>query len=105
MNIVNLLGITYKEDIISNLIVGLINESKVFRNSFIKNILNIENPSDFKVKAYTRIATSAGIPDIIVTLENEKDSRLLIVENKLKADEGFNQTLRYSDEKCIGFSR
>lgn len=101
MNIVNLLGITYKEDIISNLIVGLINESKVFRNSFIKNILNIENPSDFKVKAYTRIATSAGIPDIIVTLENEKDSRLLIVENKLKADEGFNQTLRYSDEKCI----
>ena len=23
------------------------------------------------------------------------------MENKLKADEGFNQTLRYSDEKCI----
>ena len=41
MNIVNLLGITYKEDIISNLIVGLINESKAFRNSFIRNILNI----------------------------------------------------------------
>ena len=52
MNIVKLLGITYKEDIISNLIVGLINESKAFRNSFIRNILNIENPSDFKVRLY-----------------------------------------------------
>ncbi len=34
MNIVELLGITYKEDIISNLIVGLINESKNFRINF-----------------------------------------------------------------------
>ncbi|WP_042274736.1 PD-(D/E)XK nuclease family protein [[Clostridium] dakarense] len=101
MNIVKLLGITYKEDIISNLIVGLINESKSFRNSFIRSIFNIENPSNFDIKAYTRIATSVGVPDIVITLENDNCSRLLIIENKLKADEGINQTLRYSDEKCV----
>lgn len=39
MNIIKLLGIEYKEDIISNLIVGLINKSKTFRNSFLTNIV------------------------------------------------------------------
>ncbi|MGL5313040.1 MAG: PD-(D/E)XK nuclease family protein [Peptostreptococcaceae bacterium] len=101
MNIVKLLGIMYKEDIISNFIVGLINESPSFRNSFIKNIVEIENPEDFKVEAHTRVATSVGIPDIVISMEKEDKSILLIIENKLKADEGCNQTLRYSDNRCI----
>lgn len=101
MNIIELLGITYKEDIISNLLVGLINESKMFRMSFLENIIGIVNPSLYNVKAHTRIVTSQGIPDIIITVENEDESILIIVENKLKADEGYEQTKRYADEKCI----
>ena len=49
MNIIELLGITYKEDIISNLLVGLINESKIFRMSFLENIIGIANPRLLKV--------------------------------------------------------
>ncbi|HBF5712995.1 TPA: PD-(D/E)XK nuclease family protein [Clostridioides difficile] len=101
MNIIKLLGIEYKEDIISNLIVGLINESKVFRNSFLRNIVNIECIQNIKVKAHTRVATSLGIPDIVVSVEGENTSTLVVIENKLKAEEGVNQTLRYSDEKCV----
>lgn len=101
MNIVKLLDIMYKEDIISNLIVGLINESPSFRNSFLENLAEIQNPNDFRVKAHTRISTSVGIPDIIIAMEKEDESILLIIENKLKADEGYNQTLRYLDNKCI----
>lgn len=101
MNIVKLLGITYKEDIISNLLVGLLNESISFKNTFLKNILQIDNPSTYEVKAHTRIATSFGIPDIIITINGENESNLVIIENKLKADEGLNQTLRYSNKECV----
>lgn len=101
MNIIELLGITYKEDVISNLLVGLINESKIFRISFLENIVGIANPILYNVKAHTRIRTSQGIPDIIITVENEHESILIIVENKLKADEGYEQTKRYANEKCI----
>lgn len=101
MNIIKLLGIEYKEDIISNLIVGLINESKVFRNSFLRNIVKIECIQNINVKAHTRVATSLGIPDIVVSVEGKNTSTLVVIENKLKAEEGVNQTLRYSDEKCI----
>ena len=101
MNIIDLLGITYKEDIISNLIVGLINESQNFRVSFLENIVGITNSELYEAKAFTRIATSQGIPDIIVKIYNENETILAIIENKLKAEEGYNQTARYSKEECI----
>lgn len=101
MNIVKLLGITYKEDIISNLLVGLLNESTLFKNMFLEKILKMDNPSVYEVKAYARIATSFGVPDIIISINGESGSSLIIIENKLKADEGLNQTLRYSNKECI----
>ena len=55
MNIIELLGVQYKEDIISNLLVGLINESESFRNNFCKSILCISNAKEYEVKAFTRI--------------------------------------------------
>ena len=53
MNIIELLGITYKEDIISNLIVGLINESNKFKISFIENIIGVPNANLYNVEACT----------------------------------------------------
>lgn len=100
MNIVKLLGITYKEDIISNLIVGLINESRNFRVGFLENIVKVKNSDSYNVKAYTRISTPVGVPDIVVTIENEKKAIILTIENKLKAGEGDEQTTRYSQESC-----
>ena len=101
MNIIELLGITYKEDIISNIIVGLINESNNFKISFLENIIGISNANLYNVEAFTRIATEQGIPDIIIKIYNEQKNVLVIIENKLKAEEGYTQTARYSTDKCI----
>lgn len=101
MNIIELLGITYKEDIISNLIVGLINESNNFKIRFLENIIGISNANLYTVEAFTRISTAQGIPDIIIKIYNEQENTLAIIENKLKAEEGYIQTARYSTDECI----
>ncbi|HHD2798783.1 TPA: PD-(D/E)XK nuclease family protein, partial [Clostridium perfringens] len=51
--------------------------------------------------AYTRIQTVNGVPDIVIKLKSNLQDILVIIENKLKADEGYNQTKKYSSEKCI----
>lgn len=100
MNIVELLGITYKEDIISNLIAGLLNESQNFRINFLEKIAKVQNADLYNVKAKTRITTSVGIPDIVIAIENQEKAIILIIENKLKTEEGDEQTKRYSQEIC-----
>ncbi|HBI7045330.1 PD-(D/E)XK nuclease family protein [Clostridium perfringens] len=101
MNLIKLLGIETKEDIISNLIVGAINKSEVFRKNFLENICGINYLEYTDIKAYTRIQTLNGIPDIVIKLKSNLQDILVIIENKLKADEGYNQTKKYSSEKCI----
>lgn len=94
----DLLGITFNEEIIGNMIVGLINNSNNFKNAFGKHILEIPNICDFEVKAYTKNATSRGIPDIIVTAENADEIIISVVEEKLKANSGHNQTFIYTED-------
>ncbi|WP_017212382.1 hypothetical protein [Clostridium beijerinckii] len=65
-----------------------------------EKIVKVENAELYNVKAKARISTSLGIPDIVVTMENKQKAIILIIENKLKADEGYEQTLRYSEENC-----
>lgn len=101
INTVNLLGITYNENIICNLIVGLINNSFNFKIPFMKNILEIKNPEDYKVEAETLISTSGGVPDIVVISENDNKVIISIVESKLKANNGHVQTIVYSEHVCI----
>lgn len=101
VNLIAELGITYKEDIISNLLVALFNNSSYFRERFISKFLKVANPNEYKLTTFTRIYTSMGIPDIISVLEKDEECYLVIIENKLKADEGYKQTLRYASEQCI----
>ncbi|MGY3716273.1 hypothetical protein ACWE42_12205 [Sutcliffiella cohnii] len=101
VNIMRTLGITYKEDVISNLLVTLLNESNFWRHSFLKEILQIENPNTYRMKSYTRVTTSVGVPDIVSVVEKEDVVYLLLIENKLKADEGYRQTIRYASDECI----
>ncbi|MFR4996294.1 MAG: hypothetical protein ACLUDK_03685 [Clostridium paraputrificum] len=98
INTMDLLGITFNEEIIGNMIVGLINNSNNFKNAFGKHILEIPNICDFEVKAYTKNATSRGIPDIIVTAENADEIIISVVEEKLKANSGHNQTFIYTED-------
>ena len=98
INTMDLLGVTFNEEIIGNMIVGLINNSNNFKDAFGKHILEIPNISDFEVRAYTKNATSRGIPDIIVTAENAGEIIISVVEEKLKANKGHNQTFIYTED-------
>lgn len=103
INIMDILGVTYKEDIISNLLIHSLNNSVSFKTTSLENLVQLKNVSSYTVKAYTRIGTSMGIPDIVIALKWDEINcdKLIIIENKLKATEGYEQTKRYTNEKCI----
>ncbi|MGL4875277.1 MAG: PD-(D/E)XK nuclease family protein [Clostridium sp.] len=101
MDIIRGLGIGYKEDIISNLLVEAINESKIFRKSFLENLLKIENSEIYEVKAKARLRTNEGVPDIVIKLQDSEKTKVIIIENKLSASEGSRQTERYGTEGCF----
>lgn len=98
VNTMDLLGVNFNEEVIGNLIVGLINSSDNFRRAFSRHILEISNVEGFDVKAYSKEATSKGIPDIIISAESDDEIIISIVEEKLKANEGHNQTFIYTEE-------
>lgn len=99
INLMEILGISFNERIISNLIVGLINNSKNFRKEFIKEILELDISEDYDVLSFTKIATSKGVPDIFITLENRNEVIVAIVEAKIKANEGKNQMFVYTENE------
>ena len=101
MNIIKLLGIEYKEDIISNLLVAFIKKSESFKKEFIENLIGIDFNEITDLDISIRTKTSVGIPDIVLYINTRNKSKLVVIENKLKAKEGVNQTLRYSDKQCI----
>ncbi|MGL4108371.1 hypothetical protein [Clostridium sp. LP20] len=101
INTVDLLGITYDEKIISNLIVRLINNSLNFRNSFLHHIVEIKDTSQYRVEARTKIGTSRGVPDIIIIAEGKENVIVTVIESKLKASTGHNQIIVYSEDACI----
>ncbi|MTI66591.1 MAG: hypothetical protein FH753_08325 [Firmicutes bacterium] len=102
-NIYKILGITFKEDIISNLLVETINESKIFSDIFLETICDIKKVDEYDCKAVTRMGTSKfGIPDIVIKVVSRDKIYMIIVENKLKAEEGYDQTKRYSNKECVG---
>ena len=57
INIMDILGVAYKEDIISNLLVHSLNNSVSFKTTFLENLVQLKNVSSYTVKAYTRIGT------------------------------------------------
>ena len=101
INIMDILGVTYKEDIISNLLAHSLINSVSFKTTSLENLVQLKNVSSYTVKAYIRIGTSMGIPDIVIALKWDEVNcdKLIIIENKLKATEGYEQTKRYTNEK------
>jgi hypothetical protein len=102
-NLFTILGIQTREDCVSNALAYAVNESASFREEFLKQFCNRDASEYFSIKAYTRISTGTpGIPDIVVTLEKDSTADLIVIENKLKAEEGSDQTDRYCSKEAIG---
>jgi hypothetical protein len=101
-NVFKVLGIQSHEDSVSNALAYAINESEDFRNGFLKHICQKELDAYKKCSAYTRISTGeSGIPDLVLVCESQGKAELIVIENKLKAEEGIDQTERYSTEESI----
>lgn len=102
MNVLKALGIQNKEDPNTNLLAFCFNESSSFREIFLDTVCGIR-ASWKSGKARTRVQIQgSGIPDLVIVCKGEQRDCLVILENKLDADEGKGQTERYSSSECIG---
>lgn len=101
-NLFAILGIQTREDCISNALAYALNTSPLFRQHFLNQICGKDHSMYTSVTAYTRVSAGAsGIPDIVITLESQSHADIVIIENKLKAEEGNDQTVRYSSREAI----
>ena len=100
-NIFRILGVQTREDCISNMLAYVFNSSRKFQHEFLSKICKSNTDFD-KCKAYTRISTGeTSIPDIVIVCNSSKKTELIILENKLKADEGKDQTEKYASDETI----
>jgi len=102
-NIFKILKIADKEDVISNLLVHALNKVPSFRSDFLELILYDWKDQYINFNAYTRtLIPETGVPDIVIDIEQKKEKHfLIIIENKLKAKEGTDQTKKYSSQEVI----
>lgn len=103
MNTFTLLGSFYREDVITDFLANLINEEIAFADWFMKTICDTYLLDNEKVKARTRVGLGKGIgtPDLIIEKKNglEETNMIIVIENKLGALEGVEQTNRYASEQ------
>lgn len=101
-NLFTVLGIQTREDCVSNVLAYAINASQSFRAQFLRQICGKDSSRYTATKAYTRISAGvSGIPDIVITLESSSKADIVVIENKLKAEEGNDQTIRYSSNEAV----
>jgi len=96
MNIIKTLNLFYKEDIISDLLVSCLNDNKSFITDFLKqaNIdLEIYN---YEIQTRISLGKGIGVPDIVIYIKASDGEHIVVIENKLGADEGYSQTERYA---------
>ena len=98
-----MLGIGKKEDIISNLLCYCFNNLKTFRKHFFIKICDYSHKDLREIQKYearTRISTRKGVPDIVILIQSNSKNEIIVIENKLLADEGWEQTKRYATTEC-----
>src|SRR5687768_10845633 len=101
-NIFRVLGIQSREDCVSNALAYAFNTSLAFRRAFLRCICEKDPDQYNSCQAFTRISTGApGIPDLVLAIENSVCAEIVVIENKLKAEEGDDQTQRYASKEAV----
>jgi PD-(D/E)XK nuclease superfamily len=98
-NLFQVLGIQSREDCVSNAIAHAFNSCKKFREYFLRTICE-KQPDDYKVlQAHTRVSIAGhGTPDLVLVCTSLTGTDIIVIENKLGAEEGEDQTIRYASE-------
>ena len=98
-NVLEVLRVADKEDAISNLLAYCIRQSDSFRDGFLERICGLEPAAYSECEVHARPQVpKAGTPDLVLVCKGEAID-WVIIENKLKADEGKDQIKRYADPK------
>lgn len=100
-NVLTVLGVHRKEDVVSNILVHFYNSAAHLRSDLLTALRVPQSPALLSGHARTRVgAGDAGIPDIVVVGRQSRQHALLIIENKIGAGEGKSQTERYASSVC-----
>ena len=102
-NLLEILGVSGREDVITNLLAHCYNNSNVFRCSFLRSLgVPLDGAGSPSGTAYTRVLTGdVGVPDIVIVNPDGAGRNIVVIENKLGAIEGEDQTQRYSSPDCL----
>jgi hypothetical protein len=93
-NILRILSVEAKEDAISNLLAYSFRESADFRRRFTRALCGeLFGCSRVGVVATRTSIPDVGIPDIVIACQDGDGTDLIVVENKLMAEAGNDQTV------------
>jgi hypothetical protein len=100
-NLLTILGVQNREDVITSAIAYCFNRSPDYRRAFLAAVGLPGKAALLAAKAHTRMATgSSGVPDLVIAGKAGSEHALLVVENKMAAMEGDDQTARYASQEC-----
>jgi hypothetical protein len=100
-NALEVLRIADKEDVISNLLAYCIRQSESFRNVFLVRICGLEPAAYPECEVHSRPQVpKVGTPDLVVVCKGQATD-WVIIENKLNALEGKDQTKHYASRETV----
>ncbi|MDX8047192.1 PD-(D/E)XK nuclease family protein [Gracilibacillus sp. S3-1-1] len=96
MNVFDALNIMYREDTISDFLVNCFRDSSLFLREFLNRaeITTTEN-THFSINERVGLGKGIGTPDIIICATTNNQVSFIVIENKMGAVEGKEQTNRY----------
>lgn len=98
--ILEILGVMDREDTITNMLQYGIENNPTFATKFMALLTNKNGEASFSdVSALTRMKVKKGVPDLIVSGIGPEGPVIVVVENKIKAGEGKDQTSNYFEAK------
>jgi hypothetical protein len=101
LNIFDALNIFYREDTISDFLVTCFRDSNVFLAEFLKAAdIQVREDTIFQIDTRVALGKEIGTPDIVIRGIVEDKMKLIIIENKMGAAEGNEQTNRYESSKA-----
>ncbi|MGE6260086.1 PD-(D/E)XK nuclease family protein [Heyndrickxia sporothermodurans] len=96
MNILDALKIFYREDTISDFLINCFKDSDEFLIRFLKEVnIQVGEDSSFYIDTRVGLGENIGTPDIVIRAQTNQNMKFIIVENKMGAAEGHEQTNRY----------
>ncbi|PAD67410.1 hypothetical protein CHH83_18925 [Bacillus sp. 7586-K] len=101
MNTFDALNIFYREDTISDFLVTCFKDSPPFTTRFLHEAgIKLEEGFSFDVKTRVGLGKTIGTPDIVIRASSGDRMKLIIIENKMGAAEGHEQTNRYESSEA-----